>query len=257
MKNSALLKTILLFFILLATVNAYPQQSSAITDAKFKKYAVDETGTLSTAQLQELNDKLYNFDLQTSNQIIVYIISTLDNESLEDVSVRLAEKNKIGKKDRNNGVLMLVVKDDRKIRLEVGYGLEGALTDALSSQIIRKEITPSFKEGNYFEGINNGINSIISVTKNEYKADPKQKGTNSIPSILIIIFVFGFIFLSIVIGIIRRVTGVGKRFYTGSSGFGGFWGSGGSGGSGWGGGDSGGFSGGGGSFGGGGASGSW
>ena len=261
-------KYILAFILfLLVTVNLPAQQSSAVTDTKFKKYVVDETGTLTADQINTLNDKLYKFDQETTNQIIVYMISTLGNESLEDVSVRLAEKNKIGKKDRNNGVLFLIVKDDRKLRFEVGYGLEGVLTDALSSQIIRKEVTPSFKAGNYYEGIVNGVNSVVSVTKDEYKADPKNsKGTNSIPSVIIIILVFGFIFLSIVIGIIRRIFGIGRRFYTGGR-SGGFWGGtggffGGSGGSGWGGGSGGfggggGFSGGGGSFGGGGASGSW
>lgn len=87
-----------------------------------------------------------------------------------------AEKNKIGKKDRNNGVLLLIVKNDRKLRIEVGYGLEGALTDAASSSIIRNEITPKFKQGNYYDGINAGVDAIIAVTKGEYagdKRDPK------------------------------------------------------------------------------------
>ena len=260
--NISGIKASLLILMLAFTYSmCHAQQSSAITDTKFKKYVVDETGTLTSTQITELNDRLYKFDQETTNQIVVYMISTLGNESLEDASVRLAEKNKIGKKDRNNGVLFLIVKDDRLLRIEVGYGLEGVLTDALSSQIIRKDVTPSFKSGNYYQGITNGVNSIVSVTKNEYTADPKQKGTSSpIVSVLIVVFIFGFIILSIIIGIIKRVTGVGRRFYSGGSGFGGgFWGGSGgfgsSGGSGFGGG--GGFSGGGGSFGGGGASGSW
>lgn len=224
----------------------------------------DETGTLTKEQINSLLKKLEDFDKETSTQIVVYIIPSLNGEPLEEVSVRLAEANKIGKKDKNNGVLLLIAKNDRKLRIEVGYGLEGVLTDALSSQIIRNEITPSFKNNNYYEGITKGIDAIISVTKGEYKADKKKKESGGlcfgIPIFVIMIFIFvGF---SIFISIIRRLMGFGGTMYSGGRrnggwsnfGGGGFW----SGGSGSSGGSSfGGFSGGGGSFGGGGASGSW
>ncbi len=218
----------------------------------------DETGTLTSSQLLDLNTKLSNEDKSTSNQIIVYMISTLDGESLEDVSIRLAEKNKIGKKENNNGVLMLIVKNDRKIRIEVGYGLEGALTDALSSQIIRNDITPEFKSGNYYSGIDKGVDAIIKAVKGEYIADKNPGSENNLcyglPVFVMIIFgiIFFFIFISIIKG--RRM--IGRSIYAGKSGWSSSgWGSGGSSGGSFGGG--GGFSGGGGSFGGGGASGSW
>lgn len=234
---------------------------------QFRKYITDETGTLNASQISELNTKLQNEDKATTNQIIVYMISSLNGESLEEVSIKLAEKNKIGKKDRNNGILVLIVKDDKKIRLEVGYGLEGVMTDALSSKIIRKDITPDFKEGQYYEGINKGVDAIISSIKGEYTADKNDidkndnKGMNQtccfgLP--IFVIVIFGLIFFFIFISIIKSIAS-GHSVYTGKRGWnnsgwgGGSWG-GGSGGS-WGGG--GGFSGGGGSFGGGGASGSW
>ena len=156
----------------------------------------DETGTLTPAQLKFLNTKLSNEDKSTSNQIIVYMISGLDGESLEDVSIRLAEKNKIGKKENNNGVLMLIVKDDRKIRIEVGYGLEGALTDALSSQIIRNDITPEFKSGNYYGGIDKGVDAIIQAIKGEYVADEKPGSGNNLCYGLpiFVMIIFGIIF---------------------------------------------------------------
>ncbi|MDQ3020136.1 MAG: TPM domain-containing protein [Bacteroidota bacterium] len=233
---------------------------------QFRQYITDETGTLTSAQIKSLNDKLRNEEKTSTNQIIVYLISSLNGESLEDVSIRLAEKNKIGKKDKNNGILMLVVKDDKKIRLEVGYGLEGVMTDALSSKIIRNEITPSFKTGNYYEGINKGVDAIISAIKGEYSADKNSTETNNesntvccfgVP--IFIVIIFGFIFLFIAMSIIKSVFGAGRSLYTSKRGWdnggwggGGFFGGGGSGGS-----SGGGFSGGGGSFGGGGASGSW
>ena len=241
------------------TAKSYSDNPTAL-----KQYVVDETSTLSSSELSSLIKKLQDFDKQSSTQIVVYLINTLEGESLEDVSVRIAEKNKIGRKDKNNGVLLLVVKNDRKIRIEVGYGLEGTLTDATSSQIIRRDITPSFKNGNYYEGINKGVDAIISVTKGEYIADKKpNSGVNTcigLPIFIVVIFVF--IFFSIFISIIRRIFGFGRGMYSGNKrsgwsnwGGGGFFGGGGSsfgGGSGFSG-----FSGGGGSFGGGGASGSW
>lgn len=236
---------------------------------QFRKYVTDETGTLSSSEISALNSKLSNEDKETSNQIIVYLISTLDGESLEDISIRLAEKNKIGKKDRNNGVLMLIVKDDKKIRIEVGYGLEGVLTDAKSSSIIRNDITPSFKSGSYYEGINKGVDAIISTIKGEYTADKKSKENDNIGCCfgvpIFIVIIFGFIFFIIISSFLKSIFGAGRNIYAGKKGWGnsGWWGGGGfSGGSGSSGssggfGGGGGFSGGGGSFGGGGASGSW
>lgn len=229
---------------------------------QFRQYVVDETGTLTPPQLGALIKKLQNEDKSTSNQIIIYIIQSLNGESLEDISINLAEKNKIGKKDKNNGVLMLVVKNDRKIRIEVGYGLEGALTDATSSSIIRNIITPEFKKGNYYDGIDKGVDAIISAIKGEYTADQNSGGSDStccfgIPIFVFIIFgiIFFFIFISFIKGFSGR--GMHSRRGGGWNSGGGWGGFGGGSSSSWGGGSSGGFSGGGGSFGGGGASGSW
>jgi len=243
-------------------VIAQEENSRSLTDkpTKLKNYVVDETGTLSASELNTLIKKLQEFDKQTSTQVVVYMISTLGGEPIENVSVSIAESNKIGKKDKNNGVLLLIAKNDRKLRIEVGYGLEGSLTDAVSSQIIRKEITPPFKSGKYYEGINKGVDAIIAVTKGEYTADKKSQkdgvgiGCFGIP--IFILFIFGFIFFSIVLSIIRSIFGLGGRMVSGRrSGWsgGGFWGGSGGGSSG----GFGGFSGGGGSFGGGGSSGSW
>jgi len=261
-----LFNSILIFvFLILISSSVFSQDAKSLSDnpTKITKYVVDETNTLSQSQLDILLKKLQDFDKQTSTQIVVYMISSLNGESLEDVSVRIAEANKIGKKDKNNGVLLLIVKNEKKLRIEVGYGLEGILTDATSSQIIRNQITPSFKSGNYYDGINKGVDAIIAVTKGEYKNDKNNDngvfGTGCCGVPIFILFIFGFIFLSIFMSIIRRIFGWNKRNYTGGSGWGGggFFGGGSSG---WGGGSSGGFggfSGGGGSFGGGGASGSW
>ena len=215
----------------------------------------DRTGTLTRDQIQALEKKLSAFEKETTNQIAVLLIPSLEGDSLEDYSIRLAEKWKIGQQGRNNGAILLIVKNDRKLRIEVGYGLEGALPDALAGSIIRNEIAPRFKAGQFFQGIEAGIDSIIAATKGEYKAGPR-KTKSQIGSLLPFLIVGAFIIFFMVAAAYQAR----RRHYHsgGSRGWnsgGGFW----YGGSSWGGGgsDSGGFSGGGGDFGGGGASGDW
>ena len=233
---------------------------------QLKNYVVDETGTLTGSQITLLSEKLKNFEAQTSNQIVVYIIPSLEGDAIEDVSMRIAEKNKIGKKDKDNGVLLLIAKNDRKLRIEVGYGLEGVLTDAVSSGIIRNEITPSFRNGNFFEGIQKGVDAIIAVTKGEYTAEKsagRKDGGICMGVPFFVILIFGIIFVFIFTSIIRSMFGRGRSLYGSRKGWSSVpWiissGSGRRSGSSWGSsGGFGGFSGGGGSFGGGGASGSW
>lgn len=270
------LRKILIILALLFAGLGYTQDENSaksLTDAPptVKKYVVDETGTLTSSQINSLMTKLVNFEKATTNQIIVYLIPSLNGEPIENVAVEIARKNKIGKKDNNNGVLVLVAMKDRKMRIEVGYGLEGALTDAISSQIIRNDMQPEFKKGNYYEGLDKAVDDIIAVTKGEYAADKKGK-KNETGSIIFVIVMFLMVIGFIIFAIIRKASRFGKRMVTGSKGSGlgdvatGFllgslfsgsnWGSGSSGSSG----DSGGFggfSGGGGDFGGGGASGDW
>lgn len=220
----------------------------------------DRTGTLSRDQIQALEKKLSAFEKETTNQIAVLLIPSLEGGSLEDYSIRLAEKWKIGQQGRNNGVILLVVKNDRKLRIEVGYGLEGALPDALSGTIIRNEIAPRFKEGQFYQGIEAGINSIIAATKGEYKASPRKKKSqiDSLLPFLPFLIVGAFIiFFMLAASQARR-----RNYHSGGSrgwnSGGGFFGGGpfSAGSGGWSsGGDS--FSGGGGDFGGGGASGDW
>jgi uncharacterized protein len=216
-----------------------------------KNWANDFTNTLTAQELDNLNTRLKTFEDSTSNQLVMLMISTLDDYPIEYYSHETAQKNKIGTAEHNNGALLFIAKDDRKLRIEVGYGLEGALPDALASSIIRNVIVPHFKKNDYFTGISEGIDAIISAIAGEYTAEPDDdsdnKGSSVISTILMIIFGLIMFFLR------GRRRGIGSAILLGglaggfkgrsSSGFGGFSG--------------GGFSGGGGSFGGGGSSGSW
>lgn len=240
------MKFVFLFLIIVSISLAQPKVPA------LKYYANDYTGTLNQSQLNNLDYRLKTFDDSTSNQIVLLIIPTLNDYPLNEYSIAVATKNKIGSKKNDNGILLLIVKNDRRIRIEVGYGLEGALPDALASSIIRNVIIPYFRNNNYYGGITAGINAIILATKGEYKAIRKQQRSNESPAsgIFTLLFII-FIIISFIIRGGRR--GGGFIFYGGGFGSGGFFG----GGSGGGGGFGGGFSGGGGSFGGGGASGGW
>ena len=177
--------------------------------------------------------------------------------SSEDYSLKVCEKNKLGKKGRDNGVLFLIVKDERRMRIEVGYGLEGVLTDALSEQIIHRVVAPKFRVGDYNGGINAGVDAIMAATKGEFQGQPEASSRKQLSpiAVLILFLLFGS-FTRLLFRGVRRTTMGSGRYWSGGPWFGGFGGGGGGfGGGGFGGG--GGFSGGGGSFGGGGASGGW
>jgi uncharacterized protein len=225
------------------------------------KLVNDFTQTLTTEQVQALENKLVAYDDSTSSQVAVVIIPTTGDYPIEDVALRILRDWGVGNQGKNNGIVLLIAKDDRKVRIEVGYGLEGAIPDMIAASIIDHEITPNFKEGNYYRGLDEGTQAIFKAASGEYKAPAdyskrKKKGLN-IGTIIFIIII-----LIIVFGGAGGGGGggyVSRRGYRGwwlPTGGGGGW-TGGGGGGGWsgGGGGFGGF--GGGSGGGGGASGSW
>jgi uncharacterized protein len=218
----------------------------------------DYAGVLSSDERARLEDKLRAREPGSSNQVVVAIFRSLQGESLEDYSIRLAQAWRIGQKGLDNGVIFLVFIDDRKMRLEVGYGLESKLTDALSSQILRQAVGPRFREGKTADGIAAGLDAIDQAIAGTYKgaARPgRQQGSILAPLILLLIVLVGLgsIIVPAMFANARRQGWTGGRGGWSGGGPFIFMGGGGSGGGG-GGGD---FSGGGGSFGGGGASGDW
>jgi uncharacterized protein len=250
------MKRLLLILSLLVSVCAFAQIDEVIPAKQSPpKLVNDYTKTLTPYQVADLEKKLEVYDDSTSNQITVVVISSTKNYTVEEVALELGRRWGVGNKEINNGVVLLVAKDDRKMTIQVGYGLEGALPDITAKSIIENEITPSFKDGNYYRGLDHGTDAIIKATKGEYKApanygSKKKKGLSA--GAIVIIIILLIIFFS---GAGPGAAGT----YVSRGGFTGWSGGGGGGGSGWsGGGSSGGFGGfGGGSFGGGGASGSW
>lgn len=249
-KTLTVLLVLMLFLPLVARVK-YPSLDMMVND---------EAGILSRRQESELENLLKRVKDNTSAEVVLLTVTDLQGLTIEDYSIRLAEKWKVGKSDRDNGVILLVSTGDRKVRLEVGYGLESILTDARSSYIINDKIIPEFRRNDYYSGIKEGLTSVTGVITGEYEISDEElaayqqrsqdkKGKGGFPFGIIIFILFmllsgrrrGGLFTWLLLGSMFGDRG-------GRGGFGGF--SGGSGGFG-------GFSGGGGSFGGGGASGGW
>ncbi|MFM2138620.1 MAG: hypothetical protein RJA57_927 [Bacteroidota bacterium] len=213
----------------------------------------DFTNTLTPQQREALEAKLVAWDDSTSNQLAIVIIPTLGDYSIEEVGLEIGRTWGIGGRQNNNGVLLLVAKNDRKVRIETGYGLEGAIPDVTARSIIDHEITPHFKAGNYYRGLDEASDAVIKAAAGEYKAPAnygkraRKKAADAGTIVFIIITIF--------IVLAGRYGGTSGGSFSSGGGYRGW-----SGGGGWGGRSSsgGGFGGfGGGSFGGGGSSGSW
>ncbi|WP_024302511.1 YgcG family protein [Pseudogulbenkiania sp. MAI-1] len=253
-------------------------------------HIVDQTATLSREQTATLEQTLQAFEASKGSQLAVLIVPTTGEETIEQYGLRVVEQWKLGRKNVDDGALLLVAKDDRTLRIEVGYGLEGALTDATSKRIISEIIVPRFRQGDFYGGISAGVERIIGVINGEPLPPPKRSTSSGwsglsqfVPVIFVLVFVVGGL-LRLLLGrlpaavltgsgvavlawvllgalTVAMLAGLMAFFFTLVGGMGGRggWHSGGgwSGGRGGGGFGSGGFSGGGGGFGGGGASGRW
>jgi uncharacterized protein len=136
---------------------------------------VDLTGTLSGAAVSTIETKLADLETKKGSQIAVLIVPTTEPEDIEQFGIRVADQWKLGRKGVDDGAILLVAKNDRRVRIEVGRGLEGALTDATSSRIISETITPLFKQGNYDGGVETGVDRMISVAEGEPLPPPDQK----------------------------------------------------------------------------------
>ena len=214
----------------------------------------DYARALDDAGKAAIEGRLAEFESQTSNQVVVALVPSLDGQPIEDLAVRVVETWGLGQKDKNNGVLLLIAIQDRRARIEVGYGLEDRLTDALSRRILEDRLFPAFRAGNYAAGVLATCDGIIQATRGAYVAAPRKRKTAPLLSVLVpLTILIVFILIGLQGG--SGMTGRGRRRYYRSGPV--FWGGGGGFGGGGGGGGFGGFSGGGGMSGGGGASGSW
>ncbi len=242
---------------------------------------VDTAGMMTRAQAEALQARLAAHEASSSDQIVVATVPNLQGYEIADFANRLARHWGIGREGENNGVVLLVARDERQVRIEVGYGLEGTLTDALSRIVIENDILPRFRSGDFAGGIDAGADAVVAIlsgnadevrARAERNAGWNGAGVDDWISLAVVLFILATAFGPLALMLLARVFGKklpgGRRRFMGMEfggrsgrrrrGTAGYWG-GGMAGGGWGGGSSGGggFSGGGGSFGGGGASGSW
>lgn len=261
---------------------------------KLARHVTDLTGTLTVQQVDQLDTQLTALEKAKGAQLVVLMVGTTQPQDIESYSLAVAEANKVGRKGTDDGVLLLIAKNDHRVRIEVGYGLEGAIPDAATARIIREYLAPKFRGDDYFGGISDAVGALTQLINGEPLPPPVQgapdhsrSGRGLQNSLLIGVFVALFLrgmlgratawvrapvgavlvggllwllvsmgagILGAVIGAVLMLLPGGAGRSIGGGGWGGF-----GGGGGWGGGSSGGggFSGGGGSFGGGGSSGSW
>jgi uncharacterized protein len=241
MKSTALSLVALLALLLAGSVFAQPKFPA------LSGIVVDEAGMLNTATNAQLSEYLLGHQRATGNQVVVVTVADLQGYEIADYGYQLGRHWGIGEQGKDNGVLLIVAKTERKVRIEVGYGFEGDLTDAISSNIIHAVILPQFKLGQFPKGILLGSKSIVEALGGQYqmrKAAKKKTAGNNFSAVIFIVIVF----LNIGGGMFGGGRRRGARSMFIPGGFGGGRSSGGFGG---------GFSGGGGGFGGGGASGGW
>jgi uncharacterized protein len=268
MHNKLFKSSSLLFVLLMFCYYPLRAQDYLPAKPKIETSVYDQAHMMSETEAKMLEQKLIRYSDTTSTQIVVITINSLDGNEIALYATELAHKWGIGQKDKDNGILLLVSKEDRLMTIRTGYGVEHMLTDALSRRIIENIITPAFKQGNYYQGLDEGTTAIIQIMSGEYQGERSYEGPNGkIPALLIVI-----VFIVLLMILSRRNRGGGKRGGRKSGGFslldaiilshagrGGFGGGGFGGGSSGGGFGGGGFGGGfgGGGFGGGGASGGW
>lgn len=212
--------------------------ASSGTISEPKGFVNDFAGMLSDKQEEALEATLAQYEEQTSNEIAVVTVKSLGGQSVEDYTMALAEKWQVGKADKDNGVIILVAQEEKKIRIEVGYGLEPVLTDLAAKQIIDNEMTPRFKQDDFAGGIEQAVKAVTGVIAGTYMPSQSEESGGWPVWLIILVVVIGILILIAILAAAGVTSDGGGAWSSGSGG-----------------GSSGGFGGGG--FGGGGASGGW
>lgn len=198
------MKAALLTLALLLGAATAPIASAQVPLPPFESLVQDLTGTLTAGQQAALDEKLTAFQVRKGTQVALLILPTTQPEDIAQFGVRLAEAWKPGRKGVDDGAILIVAKDDRAMRIEVQYGLEGVLTDVTSSRILNDTIAPLFKQGDYFGGVNAGLDQMLKVIDGEPLPPPDQAWKRDAPSMPWPLLIFGGITL---IGFLRPLIG--------------------------------------------------
>lgn len=173
----------------------------------------DLTGTLTPEQTATLDQELRDFAARKGSQIAILIVPSTAPEAIESYSIRVADAWKLGRKAQDDGVLLLVAKDDRAMRIEVGYGLEGAIPDAIAKRVIAEIITPSFRQGDYFAGLQAGVRQIMKLIDGEQLPPPQAKtageGRSSAQEVGFMVLIGAIVVGSVLRAVLGRTVGAG------------------------------------------------
>jgi uncharacterized protein len=202
------IKIIVCLFSLVLPFLVPSGSAQALEVPPYRGYVNDYAGMLAVETVRSLEQSLADFERSDSTQIAVLTIPSLEGEVLEDFSIKVVEKWGIGQKSKDNGVLLLVAKKERKVRIEVGYGLEGVLTDLLSGRIVDQVITPAFKAGRFDQGLSAGVGAIIQATRGEYRGESRRTLRDGEPSGLFKFLFFGIVFIAFLSQISRKAGAV-------------------------------------------------
>lgn len=177
---------------------AFAASALALEPPAFRGYVNDYAKMLSPGTVRQIEQTLRSFDETDSTQVAVLTIDSLEGDALEDFSIRTVEKWGVGQRGKDNGVLLLVVKNDRKLRIEVGRGLEGVLTDLATGRILDSVIRPLFKAGRFEDGVTAGVAAIIQASRGEFTAEtrPLRSGRRQEPPSVLSYLFFGLIITS-------------------------------------------------------------
>lgn len=198
--------------LLLITLLFLPLQLLALEAPALTGRVNDLAGMLSPETSRRLEQKLAAFERDTSNQVAVLTVPSLQGDDIDQFSIQVAESWKLGQKGRDNGVLLILAQAERKVRIEVGMGLQGVLPDITAGRIIRETMRPYLKSGNFDQGISVGVDAIIAATKGEYKGDVQASGKKSAKKSPSLITIF------LAVAVVAAVLGLFSRYLGGAAG---------------------------------------
>jgi uncharacterized protein len=196
-----------IFSLLVLILCCLPIVAYGLDVPKLQGYVNDYAGMMSPSVKSEIEEELRSFEHSDSTQIVILTIPSLEGENLEEFSIKVAEAWKIGQLGKDNGILFIVSQQERKIRIEVGRGLEGKLTDLMAGRIIDQVIKPRFKQGDFDLGFKEGVSALIDVTRGDFKAEqsPFQRRQKDFPPFLTFLLFFGIFIL--IVGSLSRILG--------------------------------------------------
>lgn len=194
-------------FLIFSILLFYAGSTFALNIPDHKGRVTDLAGMLKSDQTAQLVKKLEQYEQETSTQIAILTISSLEGDDLEGFSMRVVEKWKVGQKGKDNGILILVALNDRKMRIEVGRGLEGVVTDLIAGRIVDGIMKPAFKGQAYYKGLDDAINALALAAKGEFTADLVKKGESSDEEFFFLLIYGVIFFIAGVAGFLHFIVG--------------------------------------------------